>query len=110
MSKHNVEFYSIDVEDANGKLMVVNMWRDDYTRFHEDIKTGNLVKMQVNPPGGGFNTLTFKSYPRNERHKLGPKENDARLLIMIPEKVEQNAQDKVLEELKFESSAIQILE
>lgn len=110
VSKNNVEFYSIDVEDANGKLMVVNMWRDDYTRFHEDIKTGNLVKMQVNPPGGGFNTLTFKSYPRSERHKLGPKESDARLLIMIPEKVEQNAQDKVLEELKFESSAIQILE
>jgi DNA polymerase III alpha subunit len=114
VSKSNVTFYSVEVEDANGKRMTVNVWQDDYNRFEEELKEGNLLSMQVNPPGGGFNTLTFKSVPRHERKKLPPKEDDSRLIVMkVPErqvKKEDVLDDlKLDEEIKFDSSAIQIL-
>jgi DNA polymerase III alpha subunit len=88
-SKKGVEFYSIDVEDANGKKMTTNVWQDDYTRFREEWVVGKLLCIHVNPPSGGFNTLTFKSVPRNERKSWPPKEDDPRLLVRkLPPKQE----------------------
>lgn len=95
-SKKGVEFYSLDVEDANGKNMVVNVWQDDFTRFREEFKAGNLVRIRVNPPSGGFNTLTFKSIPRNERKNTPNKEEDFRLRMLIrPEATEKSSSDLV---------------
>jgi DNA polymerase III alpha subunit len=83
-SKKGVVFYTVLIEDSNGKQMKVNIWNDDYTRFEEYLKVGNLVKMRVKPPGGGFDTLTFESVPRHKRRYLPPKEDDARMILMIP--------------------------
>lgn len=81
------EFYSVDVEDANARHMTVNVWSDDYTRWHEELKAGNMLRMRVRPPSGGFNTLTFDSVPKRERHKLPPKEDDDRIMVLPqPEK------------------------
>ena len=105
--KKPVEFYSIEIEDADGKTMFMNIWMDDYTRFQDDIKVGNLVKMRVRPPGGGFNTLTFESVPRNERRKLPIKELDPRLQVMkCPELAVVKDDDSVLDDLKFNSVLI----
>ncbi len=105
-SKNGVQFYSIDIEDANGTRMVVNVWQDDFTRFQDELKAGHFVKMRVRPPSGGFNTLTFDSVPRQERKKLPPKEEDIRLLMMrIPDKPKVK-QRFVLDELTFDASAI----
>lgn len=82
VSKRGVKFYSVEVEDANGKVMFVNIWNDDFTRFEDWLKAGNLVAMRVKPPGGGFNTLTFESVERHKRKYLGPKEEDYRLILM----------------------------
>ena len=102
-SKNNVEFYSVDIEDANGKSMVVNIWMDDYTRFQDELIAGNLVKMRIRPPSGGFNTLTFDSVPKKDRKKLPPKEQDARLLVMkLPEK----PKEETLDDFKFDESAL----
>jgi DNA polymerase III alpha subunit len=114
LSKSNVTFYSVEVEDSNGKRMTVNVWQDDYNRFEEELKEGKLLSIQVNPPGGGFNTLTFKSVPRHERKKLPAKEEDSRLIVMrVPErnvKKEEVLDDlKLDDEIKFDSSAVQIL-
>lgn len=86
-SKKDVPFYTVDIEDANGKLMKVNVWQDDYTRFQDELKTDKLVKMRVRPPSGGFSTLTFESVPRHQRRFLPKKEEDFRLMPMrVPEK------------------------
>ena len=95
------EFYTIGIEDANGKTMNMNMWMDDYLRFKDKVIEGNMVKMHVRPPSGGFNTLTFKSVPRHERRNLPDPELDDRLLLMS--KMEVPKEEKVdLSELKFE--------
>jgi DNA polymerase III alpha subunit len=101
-SKKGTVFYSVQVEDANGKQMYVNIWSDDYERFKDDLKVKTLVRMRVRPPSGGFNTLGFESVPRNMRRKLPPKEDDVRLMVLKaaePKKAAAVDPDKVLEEL-----------
>lgn len=84
-SKNNVEFYSVDIEDANGKMMVCNIWKDDMTRWKDEIKKGKLLRMRVRPPSGGFNTLTLESVPRHEKLKKWPdKESDPRIFELTP--------------------------
>lgn len=110
-SKKGTVFYSVEVEDANGKRMSVNVWSDDYDRFKDDLKGGNLVSMQVNPPGGGFNTLTFKSWSRLDRKKKpASREEDPRLIVMkLPPKPEP-IKEETLDELIFDASAVEIIE
>lgn len=84
-SKSGTEFWSIDLEDANGKMMVVNVFKDDYTRWRDELKKGKLLQMSVRPPSGGYNTLTFMSCPRQEKAKKWPdKATDWRIKELIP--------------------------
>jgi len=86
-SKKGTEFYSVDVEDANARQMIVNVWMDDYLRWREELQKGKMLRMRVKPPSGGFNTLTFDSVPKRERHKLPSKEDDDRIMVLTqPEK------------------------
>ena len=85
VSKSGVEFWSVKIEDANGKEMVVNIWKDDMTRWQDEIVKGALVRMRVRPPSGGFNTLTFESCPRHLKAKTYPtKEDDNRVWVLKP--------------------------
>lgn len=84
-SKSGTEFYSVDLEDANARRMVMNVWMDDYIRWREELKKGAMLRILVRPPSGGFNTLTFKSVPKRDRKKLGPKESDVRIIVMEPQ-------------------------
>ncbi len=105
-----VEFYSIEVEDANGKCMFMNIWMDDYTRFQDELKTGNCVRMRVRPPGGGFNTLTFESVERHKRKNLPPKELDPRLVLLkFPEEAQPKFVD-ILDDMKFDSVILSAIE
>lgn len=85
-SKSGTEFYSVDIEDANGKKMVMNVWMDDFLRFKEELTKGTLVRLDVRPPSGGFNTLTFWGPPKHRRHRELPqnKEDDLRLTVLQP--------------------------
>jgi len=108
-SKKGVEFYSIDIEDANGKRMVCNVWQDDFTRFREEFVPGNLVGLKVNPPSGGFNTFTFQSFARNERKNMPPKEADGRLYVLkVPKEIKspQPSEDKIV----YDEKSVNIIE
>jgi DNA polymerase III alpha subunit len=83
-SKKGTEFYSVDVEDANARQMTINVWMDDYLRWREELRKDKMLRIRVKPPSGGFNTLTFDSVPKRERHKLPPKEDDDRIMVMRP--------------------------
>lgn len=81
-SKNGNSFYSVDVEDVNTKKMAVTVWANDYTRFQNELKKDNLVRLTVRPPSGGFYTLLLYSYPR--RTKIPPKEEDGRVVVLRP--------------------------
>jgi hypothetical protein len=100
-SKSGIEFYSVTVEDANGKNAVVNVWLDDYLRFAEDLKKGNLVRMMVRPPNGGYKTFSFSSPQKRFRHKLPKNKEDDLRLVVLPESNEDprvNLEDLVMED------------
>lgn len=105
-SKKGTEFYSVDIEDANGKNMSVNVWMDDYLRFRDKLVAGNMVKMRVRPPSGGFNTLTFESVPKHMRSKLPPAEDDERCLLMKPAELPKE-EEVDLSDLKFSEIAFE---
>lgn len=90
VSKKNTkfEFYSLVVEDANGKQMYCTVWKDDYTRFQQEMKVGTMCKLRVKPPSGGFDSLTFEGYQKwtKEFRSRIPKnkEDDFRLIMLRP--------------------------
>ncbi len=81
-SKNDNIFYSITGEDADGEECRITMWSDDYDRFKDNLKKNNFVRMQVKPPSGGFPSFLFFSYPRHEKWKLPPKDEDYRLMAL----------------------------
>jgi hypothetical protein len=104
-----VEFWSLDVEDANARQMTINMWSDDHIRFKDKLLKGAMLRMEVRPPGGGFNTLTFKSYPRHKKREIPPKEKDFRCwTLKEPAIVKPKELD--LSDFQFDASAIEGLE
>jgi DNA polymerase III alpha subunit len=111
-SKKDVVFYSVDIEDANGKQMVVNVWQDDYTRWKDEIKKGNMLQMRVRPPSGGFNTLTFESCPRQEKARKWPnKESDYRIVLLKPAELPPPEPEVLPEpEYTFDADAIEGLD
>lgn len=100
-SKKGVEFYTVEIEDANARCMNMNVWLDDYTRFREELKKGNMLKIKARPPSGGYNTLTFKSVPKKDRKFLPPKEDDTRIIKMKEQEKEETPEVN-LDDLKFD--------
>lgn len=87
-SKRGTDFYSMEVEDANGKKVFVNVWKDDYLRFKDRFISGELLSIKVTPPTGGFSTFTFCSIPRHKRKEIPDKECDQRCIVLEPPKFE----------------------
>ena len=101
VSKNGVEFKTVELEDANARVMKMNFWMDDYIRWQDEMKTGNMISIRVRPPSGGFNTLTFDSVPKHKRKYLPLKEDDHRIRMMAEqEKVEKKTAD--LDDMQFE--------
>lgn len=118
-SKKGNDFYSVQIEDANGKVFGMNVWESDYNQFEDEFVAGNLVRIQVTPPNGGFSTFTFKSYPKHQKRLIPPKHQDYRLvLIRLPENTKMEAHEEILQisdidemdEIEFDISAIDILD
>jgi DNA polymerase III alpha subunit len=84
ISKNNVAYCTITVEDSSSQNIKVVMWNDDFKIFKDDLKKGNFVRMRVIPPNNGFRSLTFYSPSKRDRHKLVPKNraDDLRLIVL----------------------------
>ena len=80
------QFLSMTVMDDNFELGRITMWDDDYQRFKDELKEGNIISIQITPPSNGFSSYTFFSPPRHERFKL-PKDKSKDLRLCILRKV-----------------------
>jgi DNA polymerase III alpha subunit len=82
-SKKKTKYYLLNVEDSNSEVQEVQVWMDDWYRFKDDLVEGNMVRIQVKPPDGGFRRYTLDSPPRHLRYKL-PKDKkmDIRVVVM----------------------------
>jgi DNA polymerase III alpha subunit len=78
------EYYQIKAEDENGDEGVINVWKDDYNSFQNEIVVGNFVRLRLNAPSNGFKTYTLSSIgPRNfYKKKQVEKSDDYRLVLL----------------------------
>lgn len=76
--------FNIRVEDADGRDALVKFWSDDYERFEDELKIGNLIRIRVKPPLGNFSSYTFDAPQKHLRWKVLPrdKNEDYRLILM----------------------------
>jgi DNA polymerase III alpha subunit len=84
ISQKNKPYYHVYVEDADRRQEIVTFWEEDFLRFEEELKAGNLLSMRVKRPSKGFNSFTFESAPKDKRMSRIPKkkEDDYRITIL----------------------------
>lgn len=63
ISKRKTEYTQLEVQDADFKKERVNVWQEDSGIFREVLKAGNVVRMMLTAPNGGFKTYQLESRP-----------------------------------------------
>jgi DNA polymerase III alpha subunit len=78
------EYYQLRVEDSNGDEESVNIWKDDYELYKEELKVGNFLRMRLSPPTNGFKTYTLENIgPKNYFNKIKINKNDDYRIILM---------------------------
>ena len=92
-SKKGSSYWQLYAEDVTGQENKINIWSDDYSRFRKEFTAGNLLRMRLQPPSGGFNTFLLESNQGGKyRHqkRFNDKDDDPRIMVMrIGEKEEE---------------------
>jgi hypothetical protein len=78
------EYYQVKAEDSNGDEEMINIWKDDYEIYKEELVSSNFLRMRLSPPTKGFKTFTLESVgPRNYYNKAKlDKNSDYRIVLM----------------------------
>lgn len=78
------EYYQVKAEDSNCDEGLINVWKDDYTNFQNELVPGNLLRVRLSAPSKGFKTFTIASNgPRNFYKKnTVNKEDDYRIMTL----------------------------
>lgn len=83
-------YHRVVVEDVMNEEAVVNIWKDDWERFNEILKEGNLVRLRLQAPTPPFQTYTLENNrgAKSWIKKYANKEDDYRVYLMKPPVVE----------------------
>lgn len=85
------EYYQLRVEDSNGDEESVNIWKDDYELYKEELKVGSFLRMRLSPPTNGFKTYTLENIgPKNYFNKIKINKNDDYRIILMENKNDGN--------------------
>lgn len=83
-------YHRVVVEDVMNEEAVVNIWKDDWERWNEILKEGNLVRLRLQAPTPPFQTYTLENNrgAKSWIKKYANKEDDYRVYLMKPPVVE----------------------
>jgi len=86
--KKDFVYHQVECEDVANERVKLNIWPDDWVRWSPEFAVGNLLRVRVQPPSGGFPTYTFDGPAKHLRWKFIPKnkEDDFRVIVMQPAK------------------------
>lgn len=104
-SKKNTSFsyYQITAEDVTAQENKINVWPEDWDRWHKEFGCtlngddfefvpGNLLRVRLQPPNGGFPTFTLEANQigkfRHQKRFIN-KEDDYRVTVMQKPEVEK---------------------
>ena len=97
-SQKGTSYLSMEVEDARGERGRINVWEDDRKRWEEEFVKGNLLRLRLAPPSGGFSTYTLEKNPKqpNKRWQLKfpTKESDYRVCVLRKPQAEEDFQSE----------------
>jgi DNA polymerase III alpha subunit len=107
-SKKGSSYYQVLAEDVTGQQNKINLWSDDYERFGREFVKGNLLRLRLQPPSGGFPTFLLESNSGIGRmryqKKYRDKEDDPRVFVMAFGKKEEEkfmTEQEVLDSFKL---------
>lgn len=86
-SRKGHSYRQVIAEDATGAEAKINVWSDDWSRWQSEFKVGNLLRVRLQPPSGGFNTYTLESNQQGKfrgRLRYRDKDDDPRIFVMKP--------------------------
>ena len=76
-------YYQITILDGNCERAKFIVWYDDYQLFKDELKKGNLIKVQLKQPTNGFPTFSLNPLPYEKRNsKKHTKQADFRIVEM----------------------------
>jgi len=92
----NFVYYQVVAEDVTGQENRINVWPDDWEWWHKEFgweevgdkskfTPGNLLRVRLQPPTGGFNTFTLESNQVGKwrsQKKYYDKADDPRVFVM----------------------------
>ena len=84
-SKKGTEYHQIVAEDVTGQQNRIYIWQDDWALWSEEFTVGNLLRVRLQPPSGGFNTFMMENnYVGFNRwkKKYPNKKDDPRVVVM----------------------------
>lgn len=85
-SKKGSHYHQVLAEDVTGQQNKINLWSDDYERWGREFTKGNLLRLRLQPPSGGFPTFLLESNSGLGRmryqKKYRDKEDDPRVFVM----------------------------
>jgi DNA polymerase III alpha subunit len=85
VSKKGSNYTQVIVEDVVGQENKINIWPDDWSRWSKEFLKGNLLRVRLQPPSGGFNTFLLESNQNGKfrgHKKYIDKDDDPRVFIM----------------------------
>lgn len=92
-SKKGSSYWQIVAEDVTGQENKINVWSDDWIRWSKEFVKGNLLRVRLQPPNGGFPTFLLESNQGHGRFrfqkKYHDKEDDPRVIVMRVGKTEE---------------------
>lgn len=87
-----VTYYQIEAQDVTGEKGKINVWQNDYERWQQELVAGNLVRIRLQPPSGGYATYLLEGNETGRRWgelRYKQKEDDPRVLKMRPGDLEE---------------------
>ena len=84
-SKKGNDYFQVLAEDATGQENRLYVWMDDWNWWEAEFAVGNLLRVRLQPPSGGFNTFLIESNQVGkwrQQKKYLDKSEDPRVFVM----------------------------
>jgi DNA polymerase III alpha subunit len=96
-SKKGHTYYQLVAEDVTGQQNKINVWQDDWDWWEpvlnvKNKEPGNLVRLRLQPPSGGFSTFTLEPNQVGFRRgikRYNHKDDDIRVILYEKGKKEE---------------------
>lgn len=90
-SNGKVNYWTVVGEDVNSDIGYITFWEQDFLRWQNELIKGNLVRIRLKAPSGGYSSYTFDSPQKHLRYMLPKnKKDDCRLILLDMPKVKKH--------------------